>query len=346
MKELKELVRPNVWKLKPYSSARDEFHGEASVFLDANENPYNAPYNRYPDPMQWKVKERIAEIKGVEPINILLGNGSDEPIDLLIRAFCEPAKDCILAIDPTYGMYKVASDVNNVPYIPVLLDEEFQFTAAQLLAHEAAAAAKLLFLCSPNNPSGNSLRREEIRKTITGFQGIVVVDEAYIDFSSEPSFLSELKLYPNLVVLQTLSKAWGSAGVRMGMAFASPEIIAVLNKIKYPYNINQLTQKYVLNLLATPFKVKEWVSILLEERKNLIKALESLSMIRKIYPTDANFLLVKVNDANALYIYLVEQGVIVRNRTNISLCMGCLRITVGTPQENEALIDSLKKSTL
>ena len=346
MKELKELVRPNVWKLKPYSSARDEFHGEASVFLDANENPYNAPYNRYPDPMQWQVKERIAEIKGVEPKNILLGNGSDEPIDLLIRAFCEPAQDCILAIDPTYGMYKVAADVNNVPYIPVLLNDEFQFSAAGLLTHNAAETAKLLFLCSPNNPTGNSLRREEIRKVITGFQGIVVVDEAYIDFSSEPSFLSELKQHPNLVVLQTLSKAWGSAGVRLGMAFASPEIIAVLNKIKYPYNINQLTQKYALNLLDNPFKVKEWVRVLLEERTNLISALGSLPLIKKIYPTDANFVLVKVDDANGLYNYLVEQGVIVRNRTNISLCMGCLRITVGTPHENEALIESLKKATL
>ena len=203
-----------------------------------------------------------------------------------------------------------------------------------------------MFLCSPNNPTGNSLRREEIRKVITGFQGIVVVDEAYIDFSSEPSFLSELKQHPNLVVLQTLSKAWGSAGVRLGMAFASPEIIAVLNKIKYPYNINQLTQKYALNLLDNPFKVKEWVRVLLEERTNLISALGSLPLIKKIYPTDANFVLVKVDDANGLYNYLVEQGVIVRNRTNISLCMGCLRITVGTPHENEALIESLKKATL
>ena len=270
MKELKELVRPNVWNLKPYSSARDEFHGEASVFLDANENPYNAPYNRYPDPMQWKVKERIAEIKKVDVKNILLGNGSDEPIDLLIRAFCEPARDCILAIDPTYGMYKVAADVNNVPYIPVLLDEQFQFKAENLLSHKEASAAKLLFLCSPNNPTGNSLNREEIRKVLVGFGGIVVVDEAYIDFSSEPSFLSELSTYPNLVVLQTLSKAWGSAGIRLGMAFASPEIIAVLNKIKYPYNINQLSQKYAIDLLENPSKVNEWVKYCLRKEKNLL----------------------------------------------------------------------------
>lgn len=343
MKELKELVRPNVWQLKPYSSARDEFHGEASVFLDANENPYNSPYNRYPDPMQWQVKERIAEIKGGDPKNILLGNGSDEPIDLLIRAFCEPAKDCILAIEPTYGMYKVAADVNNVPYIPVLLDNEFQFKAESILDHEKAGEAKLLFLCSPNNPTGNSMNRNEIRKVIAGFQGIVIVDEAYIDFSSEPSLLSELKQYPNLVVLQTLSKAWGSAGVRLGMAFASYEIISVLNKIKYPYNINQLTQKYALNLLDNPFKVKEWVRVLLDERKNLIRALESLPLIKKVYPTDANFVLVKVDDASVLYNYLVEQGIIVRNRTKISLCMGCLRITVGTPHENETLIEALKK---
>lgn len=341
MKPLQELVRPNIWQLKPYSSARDEYHGDASVFLDANENPYNSPFNRYPDPMQWRVKEKIATLKGVGKECILLGNGSDEPIDLMIRAFSEPGKDNIVAIDPTYGMYQVAADVNGVEYRKVKLSEDFEMDADAVLG-ATDARTKLIFLCSPNNPTGNELNREDIVKIMRGFDGIVIVDEAYIDFSSRSSIVTELPQYPNLVVLQTFSKAWGSAGIRLGMAFASPEIIAVLNKIKYPYNINLLTQQQALHMLEEAGAVKEWVGILLRERDVLVKELEQLPSIRKIYPSQANFILVRVDDANAAYDYLVKKGIIVRNRNTVSLCRGCLRITVGTPEENKILVEALK----
>ena len=341
MKTLQELVRPNIWQLKPYSSARDEYHGDASVFLDANENPYNGPYNRYPDPMQWRVKEKISSLKGVEKACILLGNGSDEPIDLLIRAFCEPGTDNIVAIDPTYGMYQVAADVNRVEYRKVKLSENFEMDPDAVLG-ATDEHTKLIFLCSPNNPTGNELKREDIVKILRDFDGIVIVDEAYIDFSSGPSMASELPLYPNLVILQTFSKAWGCAGIRLGMAFASREIIAVLNKIKYPYNINLLTQERALQMLEESGTVKEWVATLLRERAWLVKEVEKLSCIRKIYPSDANFILVRVDDANAAYDYLVRKGIIVRNRNTVSLCRGCLRITVGTPEENRILVDALK----
>ncbi len=339
---LDKLLRNNIRSLQPYSCARDEFKGEASVYLDANENPYNAPYNRYPDPLQWEVKEQITRVKGVPAENIFLGNGSDEPIDLLFRAFCEPRIDNVVAIEPTYGMYKVSANINDVEYRKVLLDENFQFSADKLL-DATNLYTKIIWLCSPNNPTGNSLDRNEIIKLLTSFEGIVVLDEAYIDFASEGSFSEMLSHYPNLVILQTFSKAWGSAAIRLGMAFASTEIITVLNKIKYPYNINILTQKQALSALKNDIQVKQWVKTLLTERAVLVDALQQLPIVQHIYPTDANFVLVRVNDANALYHYLVDKSIIVRNRNTVSLCLGCVRITVGTPEENQILLEELKK---
>ncbi|VBB43764.1 Histidinol-phosphate aminotransferase [uncultured Paludibacter sp.] len=339
------LLRKNISSLKPYSCARDEFKGEASVYLDANENPYNAPYNRYPDPLQLEVKEQISKIKNVPVEKIFLGNGSDEAIDLVYRAFCEPRIDNVVAIEPTYGMYKVCADINDVEYRKVLLNNNFQFTAEELLA-KTDENTKVIWLCSPNNPTSNSLKREEIIKTVENFQGIVVLDEAYIDFSSQKSFSSELEKYPNLIVLQTFSKAWGNAGVRLGLAYASEEIIAVFNKIKYPYNVNILTQKHILEILKDENQIKNWVEILLKERTRLAENLSKLSLVQKIYPTDANFVLVKVENANDIYNKLVTKGIIVRNRNTVSLCMGCLRITVGTPKENDTLIEELIKINL
>ena len=342
LEKLVQLVRPNIWKLKPYSSARDVFKGEASVYLDANENPYNQPLNRYPDPLQLKVKEKIAANKKVNPQNIFLGNGSDEPIDIAFRVFCEPAIDNVVAIDPTYGMYEVAAGINNVEYRKVSLNENFDFEADKLL-QTTDKHTKMIFLCSPNNPTGNSLDCNQIIKTIENFDGIVILDEAYIDFSSQPSLLCFLDKYPNLIVLQTFSKAWGSAGIRLGMAFASSEIIKVMNKVKYPYNVNQLTQDKTLQLLEEAEKVDEWVKILLMERVRLQKKLSELKCVKKIYPTDANFLLIKVSDANVIYNSLVEKGIIVRNRTTVKLCDDCLRITVGTPAENDMLTEAMNK---
>ncbi|MCD7971214.1 MAG: histidinol-phosphate transaminase [Candidatus Azobacteroides sp.] len=339
---LEQLVRKNIWALKPYSSARNEFKGEASVYLDANENPYNEPYNRYPDPLQWDVKKKIGEIKNISPENIFLGVGSDEPIDLMIRAFCEPHCDNIVMPVPTYGMYEVAADVNAVPCKMVPLTNNFDIDAEKILA-ATDENTKLIFLCSPNNPTGNSLNREEVIKVIRGFSGIVILDEAYIDFSSQPSFLPYLKEYANLVILQTFSKAWGMAAIRLGMAFASVAIINILNKIKYPYNINILTQKHVLESLEKAGQVKDWVDILLTERENLVKGLQKVSYITEIYPSDANFILVRTPDANKIYEELVKKGVVVRNRNNITLCLGCLRITVGTAEENKRLIETLKE---
>lgn len=342
MKNLKELVRPNVWEMKPYSSARNEFHGEASVFLDANENPWNLPYNRYPDPMQWALKERIAELKGVDRESIFVGNGSDEAIDLIIRAFCTPSVDTITTITPSYGMYEVAADVNDVACVKVQLDKDFDLNAEALLK-KTDSTTKVIFLCSPNNPSGNILKREELYKILNAFQGIVVIDEAYIDFSTEPSFLNELKKYPNLIVLQTLSKAWGAAGIRLGMAFSSPEIITILNKIKYPYNVNQLTQDYALEVLNNVDGMQEQLRMILSERARLENILRETPFSFKVYPTEANFILAEVGDANAVYSYLVGRGIVVRNRNNVTLCRGCLRITIGTPEENELLIETLKE---
>ena len=327
--DIQKLLRGNIRQLHPYSCARDEFKGEASVYLDANENPYNAPYNRYPDPLQWEVKEQISRVKNVPAENIFLGNGSDEPIDLLFRAFCEPRLDNVVAIEPTYGMYKVSAAINDVEYRKVLLDENFQLSADSLLA-ATNLYTKIIWLCSPNNPTGNSLNRDEIAKLLNSFEGIVVLDEAYIDFAGEKSFTEHLSLYPNLVILQTFSKAWGNAAIRLGMAFASLEIISILNKIKYPYNINILTQKHVLTALKNPEQVKKWVEELLAERVVLIDSLQKLPLVQQIYPTDANFILVKVKDANATYQYLVDKSIVVRNRSTVTLCNVCLRITVGS----------------
>lgn len=334
-------VRPNIRAMQPYSSARDEFHGTASVFLDANENPYNAPYNRYPDPMQWRLKEKVAEIKGVPKECILLGNGSDEPIDLILRAFCEPGKECMLTVDPTYGMYQVAAEVNNVTCRKVKLTSDFQIDMPAFLS-QIDDTVKAIYLCSPNNPTGNSLNRKDIYQILDTFKGIVVVDEAYIDFSSLPSYTKDLSKYPNLVVFQTLSKAWGAAGIRLGMAFASPEIISVLNKIKYPYNVNQLTQEKALEILNNQENMKSQLTLILSERTRLQQELTAIPYVRKIYPTDANFILVDVGDADTVYQKLVDQGIIVRNRNKVVLCAGCLRITVGTEEENTALLNALK----
>ena len=342
MIKLENLIRPNIWALSPYSCARNEFTGEASVFLDANENPYNQPFNRYPDPLQITLKEKIAALKKVRPSQIMLGVGSDEPIDLIFRIFCEPTKDNVVAINPTYGMYGVCADINNVTYKQVNLNNDFSLDADKVLK-ACDKHTKVVFLCSPNNPTGNSLDRKEIEKIILGFDGIVVIDEAYIDFSKQPSWLASLNDYPNLIVLQTFSKAWGMAALRCGMAFASEEIIAFFNKVKYPYNLNLLTQEAVYKQVENVEQKNEWVKALLLERSKLITELETLSLVKRIYPTDANFVLVKVDDANAIYKQLVEKGIIVRNRNNVTLCEGCLRITIGTPSENKQLLTALQQ---
>ena len=343
MRSLKELTRPNVWALKPYSSARDEYSGvEASVFLDANENPYNTPNNRYPDPLQRDLKALIAPLKGVKVENIFLGNGSDEAIDLIFRAFCRPGIDNVVAIDPTYGMYQVCAEVNDVEYRKMLLDVYYQFKASSLLS-AIDENTKAMFICSPNNPTGNSLCRKEIESLLKKFDGLVVVDEAYIDFSSSESLLKDLEQYPNLIVLQTFSKAWGCAAIRLGMAFASPEIIAIFNKIKYPYNVNRLTQEEAMRVLKQPELIKAWVNTLLEERTRVMDEFVKLPCCVRVFPTDANFFLAKVYEATQIYNYLVSEGIIVRNRTNVALCNDCLRITIGTKEENDALLDALRK---
>ena len=343
MRTLKELTRPNVWALKPYSSARDEYSGvEASVFLDANENPYNAPNNRYPDPLQRELKALIAPLKGVKMENIFLGNGSDEAIDLVFRAFCRPGVDNVVAIDPTYGMYQVCAEVNDVEYRKILLDVYYQFKASSLLS-AIDENTKAIFVCSPNNPTGNSLCRKEIESLLNKFDGLVIVDEAYIDFSSSDSLLKDLDKYPNLIVLQTFSKAWGCAAIRLGMAFASPEIIGIFNKIKYPYNVNRLTQEEAIRVLQHPETIKGWVNTLLEERARVMEEFVKLPCCVRVFPTDANFFLAKVYEATQIYNYLVGEGIIVRNRTNVALCNDCLRITIGTKEENDALLDALRK---
>ena len=343
MKSLEELTRTNIWSLAPYSSARNEYAGrEARVFLDANENPYNQPFNRYPDPLQLELKAAISKVKGVPAENIFLGNGSDEAIDLPYRCFCEPGVDNVVAIDPTYGMYKVCADINAVEYRPVLLDENYQITAEQLLA-ATDAHTKIIWLCTPNNPTGNCLKREEVIKVIEGFEGLVIVDEAYSDFSSQKALRSELSKYPNLIVLNTMSKAWGCAAIRLGMAFASKEIIHIFNKVKYPYNVNLLTQQQALEALKDPFEVDNWVKILLQERARMMDAFSMLPICEKVYPTDANFFLAKMTDATKIYNYLVDKGIIVRNRHRVQLCQNCLRITIGTKTENSELIAALRQ---
>ncbi len=339
---LDKLLRNNIKALKPYSSARNEFSGEADVYLDANENPYNAPYNRYPDPLQLALKAKISEIKGVAPEKIFLGNGSDEPIDIIFRAFCEPGVDNMVSIDPTYGMYQVAADINNVEVHKVGLDENFGFSAQKLL-DAANLYTKVIFVCSPNNPTANLLDKAEIIKLLTEFDGIVVVDEAYIDFAPGSSLLPELDKYPNLIILQTFSKAWGMAGIRLGMAFAKPEIISVFNKVKYPYNINILTQQKALELLDNLQKKDDWVKTIVDERAKMVKKLFKLPFVQVVYPSDANFILVKMHDARGIYQYLTEQKIIVRDRSKITLCNDCLRITIGSPKENKKLRKALKK---
>ncbi|GAB1453097.1 histidinol-phosphate transaminase [Draconibacterium sp.] len=338
---INNLLRKNIKNLKPYSSARDEYSGDAMVFLDANENPFNEPYNRYPDPLQKALKQKISGIKNIPANQIFLGNGSDEPIDLLVRAFCDPGIDNIVTINPTYGMYQVAADTNNVEVIKVSLTADFELDSKQVL-QAVNENTKLIFLCSPNNPSGNSLNKEAMLEIILNFDGIVVLDEAYIDFAPGKSLLPEIEKYPNLVILQTFSKAWGMAGIRLGMAFASLEIIQVLNKIKYPYNINILTQQKALELLDNAEQVDVWVKKLIEEREKMAKYLAKLHFITKIYPSDANFLLVTMNDARGIYNYLVENGIIVRDRSKIHLCDNSLRITIGTMDEDIVLLQALK----
>ena len=343
MFNLERLTRRNIWSLAPYSSARNEYAGrEARVFLDANENPYNQPFNRYPDPLQLELKEALSKVKGVPADCIFLGNGSDEAIDLPYRSFCNPGVDNVVAIEPTYGMYKVCADINDVEYRPVLLDEHYQITADRLLA-ATDDHTKIIWLCTPNNPTGNSLNREEIIKVIENFEGLVIVDEAYSDFSSQKTLRSELAKYPNLIVLNTMSKAWGCAAIRLGMAFASPEIIAIFNKVKYPYNVNQLTQQQALEALKDPYEVDNWVKVLLQERSRMMDAFELLPICLKVYPTEANFFLAKMTDATKIYNYLVDQGIIVRNRNRIQLCQNCLRITIGTKTENSELIAALRQ---
>ena len=312
------------------------------MFLDANENPYNQPFNRYPDPLQLELKDAIAKVKGVPAKNIFLGNGSDEAIDLPYRCFCEPGKDNVVAIEPTYGMYKVCADINDTEYRTVLLDEQYQTTAEKLLA-ATDEHTKIIWLCTPNNPTGNCLNREEVVKVIEQFEGLVIVDEAYSDFSSQKPLRTELAKYPNLIVLNTMSKAWGCAAIRLGMAFACKDIVAIFNKVKYPYNVNQLTQQQALEALKDPFEVDNWVKILLQERSRMMEAFAVLPICEKVYPTDANFFLAKMTDATKIYNYLVDRGIIVRNRHRVQLCQNCLRITIGTRSENSELIAALRQ---
>ncbi|MGY6520125.1 MAG: histidinol-phosphate transaminase [Mongoliitalea sp.] len=338
---LQRLLRPHMLGIKPYSSARDEYSGKDGIFLDANENPYSAltgeAFNRYPDPYQQEIKAKLAPIKGVNPNQIFLGNGSDEAIDLLMRAFCRPGVDNLIILPPTYGMYEVSAAVNDVAIIRVPLTIDFQLQPDKIL-ESADEQSKILFICSPNNPSGNKVKRSNIEFLLKNFPGLVVVDEAYIDFSDEPSFTTELDSYPNLLVMQTFSKAWGLANLRIGMAFASEEIIRILNLIKPPYNISGLTQQKVLQSLAKADELPALVQRILENRALLVQELEKLTSVQKIYPSHANFVLVKISEAKAWYESLIQHQIIVRDRSKVLLCDDCLRITVGTTEENEALL--------
>lgn len=339
---LNDLIRDNISRLEPYSSARSEFSGTAGVWLDANESPFNSPYNRYPDPLQKELKKRISGIKGIDPSAIFLGNGSDECIDLVYRVFCTPGTDNAVSIAPSYGMYEVCADINNVQFRKVLLNNDFTLDFGKLAA-ACDSHTKVVWICSPNNPTGNAFAPELLLDFCRNFGGIVVVDEAYIDFSSKGSMLRHLSQLPNLIVLQTFSKAWGSAGVRLGMAFASPRIIAVFNKVKYPYNVNLLTQRYALGLLDKADEVKQWVGTLLRERSSLTESLAGIPVVQHIFSSDANFVLVKVTDADALYNHLKDCGIIVRNRNRVEKCLGCLRITVGNHDENIQLINAINE---
>ncbi len=339
--KLENLIRDNVLKLKPYSSARHEFTGVAEVFLDANENPFENGHNRYPDAYQRTLKKKISQIKGLPIENIFLGNGSDEVIDLIFRAFCDPNSDNILICPPTYGMYEVSANINAIAIKKVLLLENFQLDLNAIF-QEIDSRTKLIFICSPNNPTGNSMQPTDVEYILKNFDGLVVVDEAYIDFSTQTSFSHFLDKYPNLVVLQTFSKAWGLAGIRLGMGLASVEIVTILNKIKPPYNVNTLTQQTALKALENTLEQKQQIKSILTEREKLNRAFEALPFVQKIYPSDANFLLLKTDNPNQIYNDLKAQKIIIRNRSNVELCEGCLRITIGTTVENDRLINALQ----
>ena len=338
------LVRENIKKLTPYSSARDEFKGEARIFLDANENSLGSPltkwYNRYPDPLQWELKKKISTIKGINAENILLGNGSDECIDLLIRAFCEPVKDNLIICPPTYGMYEVYANINNVTIKKVALTTNFQLDL-EGLENAIDPNTKMIFFCSPNNPTANSLVREDLEMVMNNFDGLVVIDEAYINFSRQRTFTFDLQDYPNLVVMQTFSKAWGLASLRLGMTLANEDVIAILNKIKPPYNINQCTQELAMKALDQLDDVNGMIMEIVRQREELAYVLDQMPIVQKVYPSDANFLLLKMDDATDVYNYLKEHGIITRNRSNVALCESCLRVTVGTEQENRELVEVL-----
>ncbi|MFD1162197.1 MULTISPECIES: histidinol-phosphate transaminase [Hwangdonia] len=340
---IKNLVRPTIKTLKPYSSARDEFQGssDAMVFLDANENPFENGVNRYPDPKQGKLKSILSEIKGVSTNNMLLGNGSDEVLDLIFRAFCEPNQDNIITLPPTYGMYQVLARINNIENRKVPLTPQFQPNLEGII-RTASHKTKIIFLCSPNNPTGNSFSKGKIEKLLQSFHGLVVIDEAYIDFSNNESWINRLNELPNLIVTQTLSKAYGMAGIRLGICFASEEIISVLNKIKPPYNVNELTQQKAVEQLSIKNLAKNQIEAILKEREVLVAELQQISFVSKIYPTDANFVLVKIDDATKRYNQLIAKGIVIRNRTTQYGCENCLRFTVGTKNENETLISTLK----
>ncbi len=343
MRNIQHLIRPNIKALKPYSSARDEFKclKNDMIFLDANENPFENGVNRYPDPQQMDLKRVISKLKGIPTENILFGNGSDEILDLLIRMFCEPNKDNIIILPPTYGMYEVLANVNAVETIKIELTETFQPKVRQIL-NASTENSKILFLCSPNNPTGNSFKRVEVEELLNRFQGIVVIDEAYIDFSEQESWSKRLQEFPKLVITQTLSKAYGMAGIRLGICYASEEIISILNKIKPPYNINQLTQEKAIEELQKSNLVEEQIDLLLKERRLLIDELKDIDFVKNVYPSDANFVLVKVDEATKRYHQLIEKGMIVRNRTTQPLCENCLRLTIGTSEENKKLVLALK----
>jgi histidinol-phosphate aminotransferase len=337
---IESLVRANIAALSPYSTARDEYQGELGVFLDANESPYENGYNRYPDPHQKSLKARLSEVKGVETNNIFVGNGSDEAIDLMFRVFCEPAQDNAVAIAPSYGMYKVSAAINNVEMREVQLGEDFSLPVDALL-EACDQNTKLMFICSPNNPTGNSFPRKDILRLAEEFEGMLIVDEAYIDFAEAESLKSEIEQYPNIVVLQTMSKAWAMAGLRLGLALADSRVVEIMSQVKYPYNINKAALQIVEQLLEE--SIDDKVAEIVEQRGVVAEKLATMPFVSKVYPSDANFVLVKVDDADAIYEHLIADGIIVRNRNRVRGCEGCLRITIGTKQENEKLIKSLER---
>lgn len=347
MFDLDKITRENIKNLKPYSSARNEYKGKQGIFLDANENSFGSPlpvnYNRYPDPLQLDVKEKLGKIKGLPTQNIFLGNGSDEAIDILFRAFCNPGVDNVIICPPTYGMYEVSANINDVKVIKVpLTPDEFQLDTPNILK-AINKNSKLIFICCPNNPTGNGVKWDSVKTILENFEGIVVIDEAYINFARYRSLIPELLNYPNLIILQTLSKAWGLAGLRVGMAFASEPIIDIFNSIKPPYNINSVSQKLALEALDNTDKINNWIKTIVEEREILITEISKLSFVLRVYPSEANFILIKVKDAIAAYNYLVSKEIIIRDRSKVELCEGCLRITIGTKEENKLLLNTLKQ---